>query len=399
MMQNDKNIWFIFVFCSLLFLSGCWSSHEIEDRGFGVAMAFDKGEESQIENKLKDEGAGFPQKNLITFTYQFINPTGTGGQQNGGAALQKPYINFSQTGDSVHQIVREIALRMDRPVFTPHLKVLVISEELLSLLNIQQILDFFLRDNEIRLSSYVLVSKGKARDTLEVKGTGDMPAFRLLGIIENQYRSSKILPPMPLAKLTGKIHSGSSFLIQNVATADGEVKLAGAAIINGKSKKWHGFLNEEDVEALNWLTGELQGGVLKTFDQQTDQITVFEVNSIKSKITSTVNGNKISFDVSIQSEGRLSENWVVAEKEGDNEFLKRIEKAAENEVERLVKGVLEKMQAEYQVDVAGFGEHLRIEHPKVWEAVKEDWDQTFSDIPITFNATLTITDYGSASSK
>jgi spore germination protein len=252
----------------------------------------------------------------------------------------------------------------------------------------------------MRLSSFILVSKGKASETLEVTATtSDIPAFHLVGTIENRYRSTKILPPLPLAKLTGKLHSDSSFLIQNVAVANGDVKFAGAAIINGKTKKWHGFLNEEDVEGLTWLTGEGKGGMLKSFDEQTGQIVIFEVISMKSKISSTINGNKISFDVNIESDGRLSENWVVTDKAYENEFLKRIEKVAENEVERLVKNVLEKMQAEYQVDVAGFGEHLRIQHPKVWEEVKEDWDQTFSDIPITINVTLTITDYGSVSSK
>ncbi|MFC0560305.1 Ger(x)C family spore germination protein [Halalkalibacter alkalisediminis] len=399
MTQTLKKIWFFLAFGSFLFLTGCWDSHEIEERGFGVAMAFDMGKESQIETKLKEEGAGFPKTDLITLTYQFINPINTGGQQNNGGAAQKPYINVSQTGDSTHQIIREIAMRMDRPVYTPHLKVLVISEELLNKLSLQKLLDFDLRDEEMRLSAFVLVSKGNASETLDVKGTGDIPAFHLMEIIENRYKSTKILPPMPLVKLTGKIHSGSSFLIQNVASASGEVKLAGAAIINGKTKKWHGFLNEADVEGLTWLTGEGEGGVLKSFDEQTGQIVLFEVNSMKRKITSTIDGNKISFDVNIESDGRLSENWVVTEKDYENEFLKRVEKVAEKEVEGLVKSVLEKMQEEYQVDVAGFGEHLRIEHPKVWEKVKKDWDQTFSEIPITYNVKLTITDYGTVTSK
>lgn len=42
---------------------------------------------------------------------------------------------------------------------------------------------------------------------------------------------------MTLAKLIGKLHSGSSFLLQNVVAANGAVKYSGAAVINGKSKK------------------------------------------------------------------------------------------------------------------------------------------------------------------
>lgn len=68
-------------------------------------------------------------------------------------------------------------------------------------------------------------------------------------------------------------------------------------------------------------------------------------------------------------------------------------------MKRLVRNVVEKMQKEYQVDVAGFGNRLRIEDPKVWKTVKKDWDQIFSEIPINYHVKLTIKDYGTSGSK
>jgi len=117
---------------------------------------------------------------------------------------------------------------------------------------------------------------------------------------------------------------------------------------------------------------------------------------MKSKIRPHVDGNNISFEVNISSEGRIAENWVVSGKVSENEFLKRAEKVSKKEVERLVKNVLDKTQKEYQADVLGFGDRLRIEYPKVWENVKKDWDQTFSKIPIKYNVKLTIIDYGTS---
>ncbi|TKH13706.1 spore gernimation protein GerC, partial [Peribacillus simplex] len=40
------------------------------------------------------------------------------------------------------------------------------------------------------------------------------------------------------------------------------------------------------------------------------------------------------------------------------------------------------------------GNRLRIEHPKVWNKVKKDWDRTFSEAPIKYDVKLTIKDYG-----
>ena len=84
--------------------------------------------------------------------------------------------------------------------------------------------------------------------------------FGLAGMVENTYRTTRILPPMPLIKLESKIQSGSSFLLQNVLSANGEIKFAGAAIIKGKTNKMIGFLNEEELDGLTWITGKGKGG-------------------------------------------------------------------------------------------------------------------------------------------
>lgn len=341
----------------------------------------DKGKESTIEKEIKDRGGGYPKRNLITSTYQIAS------QQmgsKGDGAQQKRYVNVSETGDSIHQIIREFSLREDRSLFASHLKVIVISEDLVRNYSLNQLLDQYLRKNESRRSCLALISKGRASETLESKEIGEIPTFHLIGIRDNQYRITRILPSVSLTKLGGKMESGSSFLLQNVISTNGEVKFAGAAVIKGNTNKSHGFLNEEELEGVIWINGKRKGGLVKGFDKKTRQPIIYEIKSIKSKITPHVKGNKISFDVNIESEGRVSENWMHSGKGFENEFLKRAEKAAEQEVKHLVHHVTEKMQKEYQVDVAGFGNRLRIEDPKVWAKVKKGWDQTFSRVPIKY---------------
>lgn len=57
------------------------------------------------------------------------------------------------------------------------------------------------------------------------------------------------------------------------------------------------------------------------------------------------------------------------------------------------------MQKEYKVDVAGFGNQLRIKRPRVWMRVKDNWDQTFSEVPINYDVKLMIKDYGTSGSR
>jgi spore germination protein len=382
----------LLLFC----LTGCWSSHEIENLSLGVGIAFDTGRKSSTENNLDEKGGGYSKKNRISATFQLITPQIASSSGKQGGPPQQSYVNISETGDSIIQVARELSLRSDLPFQAAHMKVIVIGEKLARSINLQNLLDMPLRHNEFRPSCLVFISKGRASDTLISKTPGEVPALRLYGIVDNAYKSSRILPPVSLIKLDGKLQSGSSFLLQNVIAANGQVKFAGAAVIKGKTKKLFGFLNENELEAVTWLTGKGLDGVVKSFDKQTNRPILYEVESIKSKITSHVRGNKISFDVNIHSKGRLIENWVGSGTPFENAFLKRAEESTAIQVKQLIGLTLKKMQKEYQVDAVGFGGRLKIQHPKVWEKVKKDWDQTFINIPINYNVNVTIKDYGAS---
>ncbi|MBE2978360.1 Ger(x)C family spore germination protein [Priestia megaterium] len=401
MKQTSNHVQFLLVLFSVFLLvplAGCWSSHEIEERSLGVGVALDKGKESMIEKEFDEQGGRYARKNLITSTYQLITPQVASSTTKQGGPQQKSYVNVSETGDSAFQMLRELSLRSDTPLTSPHMKVMVIGESLARSYSLEQLVDQSLRDNDFRPSCLMFISKGRASDTLESKTAGEIPAFRLSAMVENAYRTTRILPPMPLIKLESKIQSRSSFLLQNVVSANGEIKFAGAGIIKGKTNKMIGFLNEEELDGLTWIIGKGKGGLVKSFDKKTGQLIVYEIVSMKSHIQPHVKGNNISFDVHIESVGRLSESWITSGSTFNNQFLQNAQKTSEKKVKHLVKNVLEKMQKEYQVDVAGFGNRLRIKHPRVWMRVKENWDQTFSEVPINYDVKLMIKDYGASGS-
>ncbi|MED4584437.1 Ger(x)C family spore germination protein [Brevibacillus choshinensis] len=380
----------------LVSLTACWSSNDIDKMGVGVGLALDLAHPSPVEQELEKKGGGYPKTDKITLTYQFINPKSSGKEGNSTGPQQKAYLNVTDTGDSLHQITREFALREDGPIYSPHLKVIVISEALSKAYRLDHLLDLYLRDNYVRPSCLVFISKDKALDTLESKKQGELPALHLLGISDNEDRTNRLIPSVSLARLTTNMNSGSSFLLQNLVSSEKEVKFAGAAVIKGRTKKWEGFLDERDLEGITWITGKGKGGVVKSFDKKTGQLLVYEIKTMDSTITPKVDGDKISFEVTIESEGRLSEKWVTSGDPFEQGFLKKVEQTTEAEVLQLVKSVTNKIQKQFKADVAGFGNRLRIEYPRTWEQVKKDWDHTFSTVPITYSVHLTITDFGAS---
>lgn len=364
-----------------LLITGCWSSKPIDELNFIVGTALDQEEDGKIRSTL-----------------QYVIPEAMGAGKNDGKSTAKPYINVSETGVSLEPTGWETTIKREGIIFGAHEKVVIISEDLAREKKLQQLTDLYYRDIDIRGSTLIFISKGRADKTLELKEANIIPSLRMAEIATHQ-STTRVLPPISLTMILGKLISGSSFLIQSIESKNGEISFEGAAIIKGKTNKLVGFFNKKDLEGINWLTGQGKGGAVKAYNKN-DKPIFYQVESMKSKIIPKVKGGRISFDVTIESEGRIAEYWNPFLKPAfENKNVKKIEKTAEKEVKRLVVNVMKKMQKEYQVDVAGFGNELRIKYPKVWAKEKKDWDNKFSEIPIKYNIQLTIKDYGMIGTK
>lgn len=388
----------IIVLAVLLTVTGCWSSREIEDLSVYLGLGIDTPHETPLEKYLTKEGAEYPKQNNITATVQIapgqVKSTKSA-EEGSNTSNKSSYSNEQLTGDSLLQIFRHFALLKDRPLIGHHLKVIVISKDVAKKYRLDQLLDFVLRDNDIRLNCLVLLSHERALDVLTLRDQSQVPAFYLTGMVNNSYLINKILEPMTLAKLDAKLKSGSSFLLQNVVSFDGDDKFSGAGIFSGKTTKYIGALSQTDLEGLAWINLKSRAGIVKTYNKEGYTV-VYETKKNKTTITPTVRGKDISFHVNVESEGWLMEDWIIPETEEKGAYLKELEKAFADIAEQQIKQILHKLQHTYKVDVADFGEVLRIKEPKVWKQVKSNWDEIFSEATITYKVKVKVTSRGSS---
>lgn len=292
--------------------------------------------------------------------------------------------------------MRKYALRRDRAVIGHHLKVFVMSTELVEQIDISILLDFMLRDNDIRPSCMVFLTRSRAAEALETNQPDEIPAFHIRDMVHNKYRNNEIMNPVILTNLDQYIKSKRSFILQNIAVFKGETEFAGAGIIKGETGKWIGNLSQEEVSSISWIKGESEGGLLKAVNNR-NKIITYEIKSANTKITPKVDGDRITFLVDIKSEGRMIEIWDNKEEISKVYSQEKLEQIFEEKLKRMLEGLIKKLQSEYNVEVAGFGERLRITHPKVWKKVKNDWDEVFSRrANVEFKVKLKITDYGSS---
>ncbi|MFC3750120.1 Ger(x)C family spore germination protein [Paenibacillus sp. GCM10012306] len=379
-----------------LLLSSCWSSSPIEDVNMEAGVALDIADETETEQDFAQKGGEYPKRNKVSCTYQFLIPQGAIGSKKEGAQ-SKNYYNATQTGDSIFEAVRELSLRSNRLPIGHHLKTIVIGEELARTTKLSELIEFFSRDNDIRPSVLLLISKGKAREVFRDSLPGQTPAFVLNGTFNNRKRITRIWEPVSMAKVVGPLHGHTSFVLQNVIVSGKETKFSGVAVIKGTTGKLGGFLDEGELDGLIWITGKGKGGAVKTYNPDNNKLVTYEITDMDSKIKPSVKGDKISFHVSMESEGRIAEAYIAGGERLQDGTLKQVRKAIEKKVQDIAESTVHKLQYELQADVAGFGKSLQIQYPSVWNKVKGDWDEVFSNVPVTYEVKLNIEDYGASS--
>lgn len=141
MKRKHRYSQYLLVMTVPFFLTGCWSSKEIEDLGLivGTSLDLETGDVSSEEQ----QDARYANRELLTITNQFVTSETTVSGTREGALPEKAYKNVSETGDAVLPTLRNMLLKVDKHSFAEHSKVIIIGEELASTVNLQQTLDFF----------------------------------------------------------------------------------------------------------------------------------------------------------------------------------------------------------------------------------------------------------------
>jgi spore germination protein KC len=69
----------------------------------------------------------------------------------------------------------------------------------------------------------------------------------------------------------------------------------------------------------------------------------------------------------------------------DPKNTKVLEKALEKEIEGRLKVTIDQVQKEMETDIFGFAEAFEQKYPKKWNEVKDDWEEIFPKVEVTFD--------------
>ncbi|MUK88017.1 Ger(x)C family spore germination protein [Ornithinibacillus sp. L9] len=368
---------FIFLVLTLL-LSGCWDEIELEDRAFVSGIGIDL---------VESQG----QNNIFELTDQLVVPAGLGSPTE--LSGEKAYRNLTQRGDSLFEINAKISKQANRVLNPDHLEVIIFSKEVVEKENlVADLLDAFLRHQNMRRGVLLAIAEGKAKDLLYVETEhAKLPAQYLSELLVNR-EIPETIEPIRIGDVHEKILNNRSFILPELAVyADNSVNYQGIAIFQGVSKKLVDTITGDEAKGLNFIRGENQEGSI-TADVEGKK-TTFSVLEGGSKIKLTnKDKNNLSFQVDIEATVQIAEYF------GEIDFYKKenkakFDKALKDKLTKAAEDAVKKVKDELQVDVFKFDEYLRMHHYKLWEVIKEDWDHgenyfANSDLNINVKATV-----------
>jgi spore germination protein KC len=371
-----KRLLFILIILSTIFLTGCWSSHEVNTLAITVCIGIDKTENGYL------------------VTEQVLNPRAIASKK---ATAESPVVIYTAEGNDLAEIVRRFTTQSSRVLYNADLRMVVIGEDVAKD-GIQNILDYFLRNYEYRTEFYFVIAKNSTAN--EVLGIltpiESVPGFSMyisLKMSEEKWAAMKSIRIIELVNTI--IADGDNPVLTGIEISQDEISPKSTDILkqSGEYKKLKytglgafnkdkivGWLDEDESKGYNYITDNVKN-TIEYADYDSKVKITYEIINAKSKTKVYFLENKPAIEVKIKTKC----NIVIVEGEFDvsaEENKQILNKLLASKVKLLCEKALNKAQKELKTDIFGFGEAIHREYPKTWEKLKDDWNDKFTDLPV-----------------
>ncbi|MFC5703971.1 Ger(x)C family spore germination protein [Cohnella faecalis] len=369
----------------LFLLTGCWSRVELDELAFVQGVAID----------LTEDGSE------IDLTVQFYKPTSGGKDSSGNSGNSgERFINLKTKGASIFEAVRDVAIHLGRKASWTHMRILVIGEKLAQERDIGEILDFFARDHEPRLSMSVMIGKDRADAYLKTKPfieASTSQQLREVGRFSYKYAGKTMrisLRDLMLDLKSQTEVSSVPYIYFDRENGASITTVTGLQIL--RKGKWVSDIPTERIESLLMLIGKYKGGVLQApcADHKAPEIRKMEsveVESIKTVTEVKITNDRAKARISIKARGYAGELICSSIKSPEEaaKFNQKIKKSLEQDLDLTLQFLQER-----KLDALGIGNRIFRQDPALWARWKPEWEERFSKLPITVEVEVNVFNTG-----
>lgn len=364
-------------------LTGCYNYRELNDLAIVTAMSIEK------------------DNDAYKVTVQVVNSKK---EQDVSKGTQPDFITYSKSSKSIQIALREMVLSSPKKIYGAHIQILLIDEELAKE-EIDEILDWLLRDPEIRDEFYVLISQDK--DVLDILTPLDnlssenitnslKTTNKYLGLsslttyndLINVYLNKKQELALPSLKIVGNESEGKEEENLETSDADAEVEISNMAVF--KDNTMLGYLTQEESIAYNFVKNNITNTLITS--NYDDGFIVNEIIESKTMIDANPKKNKIT--LKIKGTASISEVTTTQNIKDLNSF-KKVQEKLNTDVEKLIKDSIKSTIEKYNSDIYGFEDLYYKTDYKYYNKIKDKWyEEIFKNIDIEVKSDITIQEKG-----
>jgi spore germination protein KC len=206
-MRKTKTVCRVFLFLVAVFLlTGCWDQGELEDKSFVIGLGLDR---SQHKGKIK-------------VTMLLANPE-VGSIQGGGGSIEKAREIISFDANDFIAAKATANAIISRDITYELLRIIVVSEEFAKDKNFIKTIYDVPRDKEIRMNSYIAVSKEKANQYfLENRPKMETRPHKYFQFMINHGIENGLIPDSTLFRFFKTTERGTDLFLAMYTSAERE---------------------------------------------------------------------------------------------------------------------------------------------------------------------------------
>ncbi|WP_246140898.1 Ger(x)C family spore germination protein [Bacillus marasmi] len=370
-------------------LSGCNGKREINELALVMAVGLDKGTDGKVEVSV-----------------QIARPADSRGQTGAPAGnTGDPIWSAKASGDTIFEAIRNLSSFSTRRVFWAHNYIIIINEDL-AREGIKDIIDFFTRNPELRMRTWVVVTPNKASNILStmtglevISGEAMDKLFRYSNISNLAPRTQMLdLQAAFLSESTEPVLARVKLIARGISNKkpgqEGSVKqieLAGAGVFKGD--KLVGILNQKETRGLLPFIEKIESGVMAiSCPKEPNKMVSLELKNYKFKVTPSFKKNQPRFHIRFAGNYTMVEAGCPLSLEDEAQIAK-LEKQVEDELTGNINSVVSKAQSEYKADILELGKVFHNRYPSEWKhSIMQRWKDVFQTAPVTVEVSVKIND-------
>ncbi len=354
-------------------LAGCWNYRSLDQISIVAGMALDRDEETGD----------------YRITFEIVDTTKNVKQEGVKAMVLESH------GETIFEAVRDAKRRISNKIYFGQMETVIISEEIARTVDIGDLLDFFMRDAEVRETIVITVSREQcACDLITIEGIGHpLVSYEMEKIIMEDNKITSSIPFTQLYNINEILDDeGQELVLPAFHNADNHGKIAtetdGAAVYKGQ--RLIGFLTPEQTKYFLFVVNKVQGGVLtcaSTGEGPAD--TTLEISKSVTKRSFALQDGRLVMKLSIETDAYLNEANTPIDSL-DEASIDAIRLQAASKLMRGISDMIATVQSQFNSDIFGFGNLIYKHDPKLWAQFKDQWDSLFPDLEVSIECKVNI---------